>query len=469
MTMRITMIQARLGEAGSVLAAGSTNTVSDQFGAAMVGAGFATDTNGALVPARSSLSPPEFVSVQALVSAAAKTMSVACGLLGQSLPFGAVLTPDADGTPQKTYFAAPSQNYAEPDPYAPGASGSYFTPAIQTLGDQGIRVFFTNTALGGISLIFDACGSVNTNGWLANRAYRTRRTTLAAGDPGTKGEFILEGGRVWESTTGCTHLAFINSDVPVTVEGIVWRRQLSYIAKNTDRTSATTKPTFSGSAIVGDTVDDNGAGSTGGGIVWTCVQVASPAADASSGFRVARNADLYWDPYGIQLRARDAIVGQPVPVNNRYCIVVGTVQTDASANATLIRLSHQLTSNYMAAAQVKTIHSMCLYYPPSTQANYDAYETVLSGANLGVAENYAGSALTTNLAGGGYTLGIPGTTGRAGVIYYYMTSLYRRFGTDVLRMLQTPQPNPHLTAPGALLCAAHFAPQLRRIFLNVAD
>ena len=48
--MRITMNQARMGESGSLLTAGSTNTVSDAFGAAMVGAGYATDTDGALTP-----------------------------------------------------------------------------------------------------------------------------------------------------------------------------------------------------------------------------------------------------------------------------------------------------------------------------------------------------------------------------------------------------------------------------------
>lgn len=51
MTMRITMTQTRMGESGSLLTvAGSPYTVSDAFGAAMVGAGFATDTDGALTP-----------------------------------------------------------------------------------------------------------------------------------------------------------------------------------------------------------------------------------------------------------------------------------------------------------------------------------------------------------------------------------------------------------------------------------
>ncbi|KQP39671.1 hypothetical protein ASF44_08035 [Pseudorhodoferax sp. Leaf274] len=48
--MRITMTQARLGEAGAVLALGQTYTVSDAFGAEMVGKRFASDTDGVLLP-----------------------------------------------------------------------------------------------------------------------------------------------------------------------------------------------------------------------------------------------------------------------------------------------------------------------------------------------------------------------------------------------------------------------------------
>ena len=45
MTMSITMIQTRMGESGSLLTAGNTYSVSDAFGLAMIGAGYATDTN----------------------------------------------------------------------------------------------------------------------------------------------------------------------------------------------------------------------------------------------------------------------------------------------------------------------------------------------------------------------------------------------------------------------------------------
>lgn len=68
MTMRITMLQTRMGEAGSLLTvAGSPYTVSDSFGAAMVGAGYATDTDGVLTPPNSQ--PIRFNSASLTVSA----------------------------------------------------------------------------------------------------------------------------------------------------------------------------------------------------------------------------------------------------------------------------------------------------------------------------------------------------------------------------------------------------------------
>ena len=70
MTMQITMTQTRMGESGSLLVSGSTYTVSDAFGAAMVGARYATDTNGALTPPPSSLSVGEVAATRALVSGA---------------------------------------------------------------------------------------------------------------------------------------------------------------------------------------------------------------------------------------------------------------------------------------------------------------------------------------------------------------------------------------------------------------
>jgi hypothetical protein len=81
MTMRITMIQSRLGESGSVLVAGTTYTVSDPFGAAMVGAGYATDTDRALKPGNSNYDAATAAGVQGLVSDAGNARVQSIGLM----------------------------------------------------------------------------------------------------------------------------------------------------------------------------------------------------------------------------------------------------------------------------------------------------------------------------------------------------------------------------------------------------
>lgn len=89
MTMRITMTQARMGEAGVVLAAGTTNTVSDAFGAAMVGAKYATDTDSALVPVPSAPTPAQAAAGIALVSEYGIPPTI--GLMGDSIAQQSVL------------------------------------------------------------------------------------------------------------------------------------------------------------------------------------------------------------------------------------------------------------------------------------------------------------------------------------------------------------------------------------------
>lgn len=76
MAMQITMLQTRMGEAGALLSAGATYTVSEAYGTAMIGAGFASDTNRALTPPTSSLNPTQAAAVAASLAgpgSAAKT------------------------------------------------------------------------------------------------------------------------------------------------------------------------------------------------------------------------------------------------------------------------------------------------------------------------------------------------------------------------------------------------------------
>jgi hypothetical protein len=49
MTMRVTMLQTRMGDAGSYLTSGSTYTVTKALGAVLVGSGFASDIDSSLL------------------------------------------------------------------------------------------------------------------------------------------------------------------------------------------------------------------------------------------------------------------------------------------------------------------------------------------------------------------------------------------------------------------------------------
>ena len=281
------------------------------------------------------------------------------------------------------------------------------------------------------------------------------------GDPGTKGEMIYESGRWWECTTGNRHLAFIDSKIPVECpmnSGFIWRSNLTYVVKDTTIVSGATKPVFPTDAVVGQTVNDNG-------LVWTCRLVQTNSADAD-GMRVLRIADYGHDPYYGLERLINEIMAQPVAADKKYCIVQNA-QSDAGSTTSLYTFAHRFICNRMAANNIKTIHGMCLYYPALGQAGYDAIETSLSGGGLAATPDYANSPLATALVvQTGYTMGVPG--GAVGH-FYIIKSLYRHFGLDVNSMLQQPQPNPHVHLAGGLMCAFAMYPDLRKIFLDVAN
>lgn len=65
--MRITMLQTRSGGSLGILVAGTTYAVPDEFGAQMIGSGWATDTDRFLVPLPSSLTPAAAAAAQAIV------------------------------------------------------------------------------------------------------------------------------------------------------------------------------------------------------------------------------------------------------------------------------------------------------------------------------------------------------------------------------------------------------------------
>jgi hypothetical protein len=387
------------------------------------------------------------------------TVKVALGIAGaQSNEQGTTLRQDSLGVWQRTSVAAPSQNIYEPVKLSVGF-GSMFTLTAELLARDGVQVDLYNGAVGGSSGYLDWAGSVFMAGRGNSTAYRGKRASLGAGDPGTRGDLIYSNGATWEATTGNRHLVFYSDAAnPITLGGITHFRDPGYVVKETNLVTAATPPTFPGSPVVGNTVTD-------GGIVWTCINVGAKVADAAT-IRVNRYIEDGFDPYFMCNRVRTALMASPVSPSKRY-VYFQNGQSDAGIATAIYSVTLRTMAQYFGQApySIQSIFGLSIYYPAQSQANWDLLETALSASGLSGTPNYASSLLTTSLTSAGYNLATPGSPVPS-FGFYYGQSLYRAFGTDTVSMLQPS--DPHTTLDGAVLCAQALAPTLSKILRNSA-
>ena len=95
MTMRVTILSTVMGESGSLLAAGSTYTVGDQFGQELVNSGRATDTDRALAVPQTELKP--YFATDPLTGAVTGLVGPGGALLSLNVVRPPVKTLDPDG------------------------------------------------------------------------------------------------------------------------------------------------------------------------------------------------------------------------------------------------------------------------------------------------------------------------------------------------------------------------------------
>lgn len=387
-------------------------------------------------------------------------VKVALGIAGaQSNEQGTTLKQDSLGVWQRASVAAPSQNIYEPVKLCPAGFGSMFTLTAELLARDGIQVDLYNGAVGGSSGYLDWTGSVYMAGRGNATAYRGKRTSLGAGDPGHRGDLVFVNGATWEATTGNRHLVFYSDPAnPITVAGSQWFQDPGYIVKETNLLTAGTSPTFPGSPAVSNTVTD-------GGIVWTCIHVGAKTTDAGS-IHVNRLTEDGFDPYYMLVRVRNALMSAPVSPNKRF-VYFQNGQSDAGVQTAIYTMALRMMAQYFGQAPylIKAIFGLSIFNPSQTQANWDLIETSLSGSGLAGTPNYATSPLTTALVSGGYNLATPGSA-VSNFGFYYGQSLYRAFGVDTVPLLQPS--DPHTTVDGAYACANALAPTLSKILRNSA-
>lgn len=394
-----------------------------------------------------------------LMTPTAFAVKVAFGVLGQSNEQGNTKYLDANGNWVWASAAAPSQGIYEPIKLNTAGFGSMFTAVAELLSADGVKVDLHNGSVGGISIPLDCCGWVNLGGRSNSTAYRGKRTSLGAGDPGHRGYMISVNNATWEATTGNKHLAFYaDQSNPVTVNGAAYYSDPGSIIQETNLKTAATPPTFPGSPVVGNTVVD-------GGITWTCTATGALVADAT-GIHILRYNEDGFDPYGIALRLRNSVMSSRVAPDKRF-VYLQNGQADAGIAGAAYKVGLREMVRFFGQSPylIQAIVGLSIYYPAQTQASWDALETEISGGGLASSPNYSGSNLTSALTGLGYHMATPGN-GITSFGYYYGQSLYRSFGTNTVGMLQPS--DPHVTLFGMNQCAAALAPTLSKIFRNSA-
>ena len=387
------------------------------------------------------------------------TLKAALGIAGQSNEQGSTKYQDALGNWVRGSACAPSQGIYEPVKLNSAGFGSMFVAATELLASDGIKVDLFNGAVGGASLPSDWCGYILMGNRSSSTAYRGKRASLGTGDPGHRGDFVFANAATWECTTGNKHLVFWgDAQAPVTVAGGAYYSDPGSIIKETTLLSSATPPTFPGSPAVSNTVID-------GALTWTCIAVGALVTDGDSK-HVFRYAEDGFDPYGMCLRLRNALMGSSVAPDKRF-VYLQNGQADAGGAGAVYQVGLRELVRYYGAAPnvIQAIVGLSIYYPAQTQANWDVLETVLSGGGLASSPNYATSGLTTALTGLGYHNAVLGAA-ITSFGYYYGPSLYRAFGVSTLGMLQPS--DPHVTLLGMNQCAAVIAPALSKIIRNSA-
>ncbi|MBM5575849.1 hypothetical protein [Deefgea sp. CFH1-16] len=393
-------------------------------------------------------------------------ITVALGILGQSNELGA--TCNFNATANKYFYgsaAAPSQGIFEPVKLAPQGFGSMFTYAADLLARDGISVRLMNGSLGGASMLNEFTGFA----WVAGRAnstnYRGKRTaSLGAGDLGHRGDFVFENGRLYECTVGRSDLAFLDSLTPIMFNGVPYYSTSSIVRGAAAALTAASKPTFSASAIVGDTVVD-------GAITWTCVSSTTTAVDHGNGLFVFKYDDSNFDPYYACARLATELVkygndNNPAPLSprNQY-VYLQNGQSDAGILSALYTRAVAQVAAYFSNKRISVICGLSVFSTTIGQAAYDTLETSFGGGGLASTPDYINGPISTMLSSMGFgkfknPSDVDGFFGNI----YFGTSLYRALGTSIDGLLYPNGPaRIHVNSSGMVACAKALAPRLSKI------
>jgi hypothetical protein len=380
------------------------------------------------------------------LSAPVKTCALA--FIEQSNGAGQTTRTRTDTTP--VFYNAPAQGLFEPFDTTPEGRGSYMLPALQALAvTDNVRVKFGNFSLSGQSFIKQACGRALA--WAAGRdVYAERITPLGSGDPGYRGDHIVESGKWFKCTVGARALGFLNEPKGVAFNGAIVYTQNIVALEGTgtagypsfNMKTGGTLPAGFATATVGQTVTD-------GPISWLCVSTTADTA-FDSGLRVLRPGDPGFDPFFVLQRARDWLLAQTWAIGKKY-VWIANGQSDAGTLGSWYLDALTMMGRYFMSYGITPIFGFSVYGPQTPNiggapAAWRALGQIIHGGPSGAPgtamdpDNLLGSVwtltyklnATVGVSGswptGSPNYGLPAKPGVRAGQWYLGTSLHRVLG-----------------------------------------
>lgn len=350
---------------------------------------------------------------------------ITIGVVGQSNEVGSVLVAQSSLYPQafkslnKKTFAAPLRGIHQ-------KSGGWWFKVFDDLFSGGYEMDLINYARGSASIIKHYAGQCTFRN--NSTQYRQARASEGPGDYGDIGDITVQGGKVFQCTTG--NKVYVTWDGNKRVPGgaATW---LDYIEQVGTLTSAASDPGGWAAATLGSTITD-------GGIVWTCIDVTNSVGFANGQVFSELQAGLGFDPLGLLVRLFKEL--QSSQAEERM-VAVSNAQSDTSATTAWYQAALQNIATYFTSRNIKVLLGLSCY----NSANGSDRTTAYNALQAGLTAALAALGGDKNVYSGANLYALMGTTGN-------MSWTAAQAGTGWLN-----SDGVHLNAQGAIVAGGHWA------------
>ena len=298
---------------------------------------------------------------------------VAIGMLGQSNERSAV--------PPEEVIGGVQSRIAYPQAFRslrrPGLRNPVF-PALAKAGgpifrlhdelmDAGFLPHIVNGSIGGMSMVRDVCGQIQTRA--NSTAYRQKRAPIGHGDYGYAGDYTVVAGKVFLCTRGVLAFA-VNSNNSNEPGGA---HDIDYIRIVGTNATAASEPAGFATAGVGDVVVD-------GSVEWTCMSANTTFNGSTyTAGNVLTEVRSGFDPFALMHRLRDEL-GRVTNATHRVVMLQNAQSDLANANLSYQQALENIATFFLVRGCMVSVGLSMYQATADNTAAYNNLTTRVNGA-----------------------------------------------------------------------------------------